>query len=97
MPDPQAAWAFLEHSALVASAEQVEVAIAQRAAALAHARSLGLADLRPRMDLTLIIHRPDGTTDKVPVRCRVDTLDEVAYYRHGGILPYVLRGMAQAA
>ena len=48
------------------------------------------------MDLTLVIHRPDGTTETVPVLCRVDTLDEVAYYRHGGILHYVLRGMAKA-
>jgi aconitate hydratase len=58
---------------------------------------LGLDDLSPRMDLTLVIHRPNGTTDTVPVLCRVDTLDEVSYYRHGGILPYVLRGMARAA
>jgi aconitate hydratase len=58
---------------------------------------LGLENLSPRMDLTLVIHRPDGTTDTVPVLCRVDTIDEVAYYRHGGILHYVLRGMAKAA
>jgi aconitate hydratase len=58
---------------------------------------LGLENLSPRMDLTLVIHRPDGTKDTVPVLCRVDTLDEVAYYRHGGILHYVLRGMAKAA
>jgi aconitate hydratase len=57
----------------------------------------GLANLSPRMDLSLVIHRPNGTTDTVPVLCRVDTLDEVAYYRHGGILHYVLRGMAKAA
>ncbi len=58
---------------------------------------LGLENLSPRMDLTLVIHRPDGTTDTVPVLCRVDTIDEVAYYQHGGILHYVLRGMAKAA
>jgi aconitate hydratase len=58
---------------------------------------VGLENLSPRMDLTLVIHRPNGTVDKVPVLCRVDTLDEVAYYRHGGILHYVLRGMAKAA
>ena len=49
------------------------------------------------MDLTLVIHRSNGSTDSVPVICRVDTIDEVAYYRHGGILHYVLRGMARAA
>jgi aconitate hydratase len=58
---------------------------------------LGLEDLSPRMDLSLVIHRPGGAVDTVPVLCRVDTLDEVAYYRHGGILHYVLRGMAKAA
>jgi len=57
----------------------------------------GLENLTPRMDLTLTIHRPDGTTEAVSVMCRVDTLDEVSYYRHGGILQYVLRGMAKAA
>jgi aconitate hydratase len=58
---------------------------------------LGLEALRPRMDVTLVIHRPDGTTDEVKLLCRVDTLDEVAYYQHGGILHYVLREMARAA
>ncbi len=57
----------------------------------------GLAGLRPRMDLTLVIHRADGSKERVAVMCRVDTADEVEYYRHGGILHYVLRGMARAA
>jgi aconitate hydratase len=57
----------------------------------------GLENLHPRMELTLVIHRPDGTSDSVPLLCRIDTLDEVEYYRHGGILQYVLRGMAKAA
>jgi aconitate hydratase len=57
----------------------------------------GLEALSPRMDLSLVIHRPSGTVDTVPVLCRVDTLDEVAYWRHGGILHFVLRGMAKAA
>ncbi|WP_144186602.1 aconitate hydratase AcnA [Elioraea rosea] len=57
----------------------------------------GLTALKPRMELSLVIHRPGGTVDRVPVLCRVDTLDEVEYYRHGGILQYVLRGMAKAA
>ncbi len=57
----------------------------------------GLESLSPRMDLELTIHRPNGSVDRVPVLCRVDTLDEVSYYQHGGILPYVLRGMAKAA
>jgi aconitate hydratase len=57
----------------------------------------GLDQLRPRMDLALRIHRASGVTDTIDVICRVDTLDEVNYYRHGGILQYVLRGMAKAA
>ncbi len=57
----------------------------------------GLENLSPRMDLDLVIHRPDGTTDTVKLLCRIDTLDEVAYYRHGGILHYVLREMAKTA
>ncbi len=57
----------------------------------------GLETIKPRMRLELVIHRPDGSTSRVPVICRVDTLDEVEYYRHGGILPYVLRGMAAQA
>ncbi len=57
----------------------------------------GLSGLRPRMDLTLVIHRADGGQERVAVMCRVDTADEVEYYRHGGILHYVLRGMARAA
>ena len=58
---------------------------------------LGLEQLSPRMDLQMVIHRADGGSDTVPVLCRVDTADEVAYYQNGGILHYVLRQMAQAA
>ncbi|MBV8397407.1 MAG: aconitate hydratase AcnA [Acetobacteraceae bacterium] len=58
---------------------------------------LGLDELSPRKELELVIYRPDWKTDKVSVLCRVDTADEVSYYRHGGILHYVLRGMAKAA
>ena len=57
----------------------------------------GLEEITPRKDLTLVIHRANGTVDRVPVLCRIDTQDEVAYYQHGGILQYVLRGMAKAA
>jgi aconitate hydratase len=57
----------------------------------------GLEKLAPRMRMGLVIHRPDGTTHRTEVLCRVDTADEVEYYRNGGILHYVLRGMAKAA
>jgi aconitate hydratase len=53
--------------------------------------------IKPRMDVTLTIHRADGKTDTVPLTCRIDTLDEVEYFRHGGILQYVLRGLLKAA
>jgi aconitate hydratase len=58
---------------------------------------VGLENLHPRMDLALTITRANGQKDTIQVLCRVDTLDEVNYYRHGGILQYVLRGMAKAA
>ena len=54
----------------------------------------GLDDLKARMVLGLVIHRPDGTTHRTEVQCRVDTADEVEYYKNGGILHYVLRNMA---
>jgi aconitate hydratase len=55
---------------------------------------VGLETLSPRMDVKLVVHRANGTTDTVDLLCRVDTADEVNYYKHGGILQYVLRGMA---
>lgn len=48
----------------------------------------------PKMTVTLTIHRADGKTDEVALLCRIDTEGEAEYYRHGGILPYVLRGLA---
>lgn len=48
-------------------------------------------DVTPRMEVKLVIHRADGSTEQVPVILRIDTPIEVDYYQHGGILPYVLR------
>ena len=48
-------------------------------------------DLSPQQDATLTIHRADGQSQEVTVRVRIDTPIEVEYYRHGGILHYVLR------
>jgi aconitate hydratase len=50
-------------------------------------------DLDARSELTLQIRRTDGRMEQVPVVCRIDTAEELAYYRHGGILPYVYREM----
>ena len=52
--------------------------------------------IKPRKELTCTITRVNGRKTKISVICRIDTLDEVAYYRHGGILPYVLRNMMAA-
>ena len=53
---------------------------------------LGLNDdLVPGQELDLVIRRTDGSESTVKVRVRVDTAIEAQYYRHGGILPYVLR------
>ena len=46
------------------------------------------------MDLTLRITRSNGKTEDHAVLCRIDTLDELEYYRNGGILHYVLRKLA---
>ena len=55
------------------------------------------AGITPRMDLQLTIHRPDGSSETVPLLCRIDTADEVEYYKNGGILHYVLRNLMKAA
>ncbi len=48
-------------------------------------------DLQPRQDMTLRITRKDGSVQDVEVKVRIDTPIEVDYYRHGGILPFILR------
>jgi len=52
--------------------------------------------LRPQQQLKLVIHYADGRTREVPVLLRIDTPIEVDYYKHGGILPYVLRELLAA-
>jgi aconitate hydratase len=51
-------------------------------------------DLTPRQTLTAEITGVDGAVKKIDLTCRIDTLDELEYFRHGGILPYVLRNLA---
>ena len=53
--------------------------------------------LKPAQDVEMTVHYADGSTKDVTLLCRLDTLDEVEYYKNGGILHYVLRNMAQAA
>jgi aconitate hydratase len=57
----------------------------------------GLADLRPRQKLTVTIAPVDEKARDIEVLCRIDTEEELSYYRHGGILPFVLRNLASAA
>jgi aconitate hydratase len=51
-------------------------------------------DLKPRQKLTAEIVSSDGSRKDVSLLCRIDTLDELEYYRNGGILHYVLRKLA---
>ena len=53
-------------------------------------------DIRPQQDVTLVIRRKDGGRQEVPLLLRIDTPIEVDYFRHGGILPYVLRELVAA-
>jgi aconitate hydratase len=52
--------------------------------------------LKPLSQATLVITRADGSTHREPVVLRIDTPIEVDYYRHGGILPFVLRQLLAA-
>ena len=51
-------------------------------------------DLTPRKKMTLEVKSSDGSVKEVPLLCRIDTLDELEYFKNGGILPYVLRQLA---
>ena len=58
---------------------------------------MGLKDgISPQMDVSCDITRVDGSTKNIPLLCRIDTVDEVEYYRHGGILQYVLRDLKKS-
>jgi aconitate hydratase len=54
-------------------------------------------ELKPRQRLMAEIVSRDGALKRVPLICRIDTLDELDYFRNGGILHYVLRHLAAAA
>ena len=53
--------------------------------------------LQPRQDVTLTIIRNDGSKIEQAVKLRIDTPIEIDYYRHGGILPFVLRQLVAEA
>ncbi|MDQ6788997.1 MAG: aconitate hydratase, partial [Acidobacteriota bacterium] len=48
-------------------------------------------EIKPLQKATLRVHHADGTSEEVQLTLRIDTPVEVDYYRHGGILPFVLR------
>jgi aconitate hydratase len=52
--------------------------------------------VQPQQDVTLVIHRKNGSREEIPVTLRIDTPIEIDYYQHGGILQYVLRQLIQA-
>jgi aconitate hydratase len=58
---------------------------------------LGVSGIQPQQDLKLQITQSDGRKVEITVKCRIDTAIEVDYYRHGGILPFVLRELMSRA
>ncbi len=54
-------------------------------------------DIKPLSDVTATITRKDGSTQIIPLLCRIDTIDELAYMKNGGILQYVMRNLLKAA
>jgi aconitate hydratase len=56
----------------------------------------GLESIKPRQQMEATIKMKDGKSKKIALDCRILTLDELEYYRHGGIMPYVIRQLAAA-
>jgi len=54
----------------------------------------GLEKVKPRQKMEAEVTFADGKVKKVPILCRIDTLDEIEYFKNGGILQYVLRDLA---
>ena len=54
----------------------------------------GVASLEPRQNVEVTMTRADGSTETFETLCRIDTANEMEYFRHGGILHYVLRNLA---
>jgi aconitate hydratase len=56
----------------------------------------GIEDgIDPLEEITLVIHRKSGAVEEIPITLRIDTPIEVDYYKHGGILPFVLRQLLE--
>jgi aconitate hydratase len=53
-----------------------------------------VAGIEPRQDVEVEVRKSDGTVSYFTARCRIDTYNELEYFRSGGILQYVLRKLA---
>jgi Aconitase A len=56
----------------------------------------GIDELKPRQDVTVAVEKDDGRAFTFTARCRIDTYNELEYFKSGGILHYVLRRLAAA-
>jgi aconitate hydratase len=54
----------------------------------------GVANIQPRQDVEVQVTKANGSTRSFTARCRIDTYNELEYFRSGGILHYVLRRLA---
>ncbi len=54
----------------------------------------GINSLKPLGDVSVTIHRANGSSETITVQCRIDTAGELDYYKSGGVLHYVLRTLA---
>jgi aconitate hydratase len=54
----------------------------------------GIDTVSPRAEMSMTIHRKNGDSEQVKLLCRIDTVDELEYFKNGGILHYVLRSLA---
>jgi aconitate hydratase len=57
----------------------------------------GITTIKPRQRMSVSIKAADGSVKSAPVMCRIDTENELDYFKNGGILHYVLRNLAKAA
>jgi aconitate hydratase len=57
----------------------------------------GLANLKPKCDVVCEITRESGAVEFITLLCRIDTQNELSYYRQGGILQFVMQGLTNAA
>ena len=57
----------------------------------------GVSEVTPRQDIVMQVKKSDGSTSEITVMSRLDTDNEIAYFKSGGILQYVLNNLVKAA